>query len=304
LRTYDQATLLRYLSVMNNGEIDFFLGSGASAQAGIPTGGTMVWDFKRALYCSENSVSKELFKDLNTDVTQKTLQAYFDAQDGHPTLWAPDEYAHYFEICYPTAIARERYIQSKVKDISPSIGHLCLGELFIKGRIVNVWTTNFDELVEAGIKTLAPGHSFNVYSSANRRVAPCNTLSSVVKLHGDYRYDYIKNTPTELQQLEASMQKVFSESLGDKGLVVIGYSGSDESIMSILETGMMNPNFLKYGLIWAMPEGAVMSDRLYNLLEKACDKSENSGLLQIQGFDDFMHSVYTAQGCKNNLIAG
>ena len=54
MRIIDQATLIRYLSVLDNGEIDFFLGSGASAQAGIPTGGTMIWDFKRELYCSEN----------------------------------------------------------------------------------------------------------------------------------------------------------------------------------------------------------------------------------------------------------
>ena len=118
MRIIDQATLIRYLSVLDNGEIDFFLGSGASAQAGIPTGGTMIWDFKRELYCSENGTSKDLFRDLNANTTRKILQDYFDAQDGHPSLWAPDEYAHYFELCHPTAIARERYIQSKVNNIA------------------------------------------------------------------------------------------------------------------------------------------------------------------------------------------
>ncbi|NLD87128.1 MAG: hypothetical protein GX633_02570, partial [Clostridiales bacterium] len=216
MRILSQATLIRYLSVMNNGEIDFFLGSGASAQAGIPTGGTMILDFKRELYCTEIGVSRDLFKDLNAEITRKTLQHYFDTQGGHPALGASDEYAHYFELCYPTSIARERYIQRKVKDVLPSIGHLCLGDLFIKKKVVNVWTTNFDELIESGIKTLAPHHSFNVYSSANRSVAPSNALSSVIKLHGDYRYDHIKNTPAELQSLETSMHKAFSESLRNK----------------------------------------------------------------------------------------
>lgn len=302
MRIIDQATLIRYLSVLDNGEIDFFLGSGASAQAGIPTGGTMIWDFKRELYCSENGTSKDLFRDLNANTTRKILQDYFDAQDGHPALWAPDEYAHYFELCHPTAIARERYIQSKVNNIAPSIGHLCLGELFIKKRVVNIWTTNFDELVEAGIKTLSPHHSFNVYSSANKSIAPRNTLSSVIKLHGDYRYDHIKNTPEELQNLEDSMQKSFSESLINKGLVVIGYSGSDESIMSVFETGITNPDFLKYGLIWAIPEGTKISSRLNSLMETACQLNENSGIVQIQGFDEFLHSIYAAQSVKNDII--
>jgi NAD-dependent SIR2 family protein deacetylase len=302
MRTINQATLIRYLSVMNNGEIDFFMGSGASAQAGIPTGGTMIWDFKRELYCTENSLSKDLFKDLYAEITRKTLQNYFDSQGGHPALWAPEEYAHYFELCHPTSIARERYIQSKVNDISPSIGHLCLGDLFIKKKVVNVWTTNFDELVEAGIKTLAPHHSFNVYSGTNKSVAPSNALSSVIKLHGDYRYDHIKNTPTELQSLEASMQKAFSESLVDKGLVVVGYSGSDESIMSTFEAGMTNSDFLKYGLIWTIPEGVQLSVRLSALMEKACQANENSGIVQIQDFDKFMHSIYAAQIAKNDAI--
>lgn len=287
---------------MNNGEIDFFLGSGASAQAGIPTGGTMIWEFKRELYCTENQISKDSLKDLNAEITQKTLQHYFDAQGGHPTLWASDEYAHYFELCHPTSIVRERYIQSKVNDIAPSIGHLCLGDLFIKKRVVNVWTTNFDELIEAGIKTLSSHHSFNVYSSANKNVAPSNALSSVIKLHGDYRYDRIKNTPTELQSLETSMQTVFSESLGKKGLVVIGYSGSDDSIMSVFESQIANPDFLKYGLIWAMPEEAGLSDRLNNLMERACQANENSGIVRIQSYDEFMYSIYAAQANKNDII--
>ena len=302
MRVLNQATLIRYLSVMNNGEIDFFLGSGASAQAGIPTGGTMIWDFKRELYCTENFVSTDLFKDLNAEITRKTLQHYFVTQGGHPALWASDEYAHYFELCHPTSIARERYIQGKVNDVPPSIGHLCLGDLFIKKRVVNIWTTNFDELVEAGIKTLSPHHSFNVYSSANKSIAPSNALSSVIKLHGDYRYDRIKNTPAELQSLETSMQKAFSESLVNKGIIVVGYSGSDDSIMSVFEAEITNPDFLKYGLIWAIPEGSKLSARLNNLMERACQANENSGIVQIQGFDEFMHNIYASQINKNDII--
>jgi hypothetical protein len=302
MRKIDNATLLRYLSVMNSGEIDFFLGSGASAQAGIPTGSIMIWEFKRELYCTETGNSKEMFKDLNSDITRKTLQIYFDEQGKHPPRFSPDEYAHYFELCYPTSIARERYIQNKVSDIAPSIGHLCLADLFIKKRIVNIWTTNFDELIESGIKTLAPHNSFNVYSGANKSVAPSNPLSSVIKLHGDYRYDHIKNTPMELQVLETSMQVAFAENIKDKGLVVLGYSGSDESIMSILEQGLSNPKFLKLGLVWAVPEGVSLSPRLSKLIDDACKANENSGIVEIQGFDEFLHSLYAIQPEKNDII--
>ena len=114
MRTFDQATWIRCLSTMSNGEIEYFLGSGASAQAGIPTGGTMIWEFKRELYCTEMKVPRELYKDLNADGTKRELQEYFDAQRHYPKLYAPEEYAFYFEKCYPTPTAREHYILDKV----------------------------------------------------------------------------------------------------------------------------------------------------------------------------------------------
>lgn len=54
--------LERSISVMSPGEIDFFLGSGASINSGIPSGGDLVWYFKRLIYCNENRVSVENIK--------------------------------------------------------------------------------------------------------------------------------------------------------------------------------------------------------------------------------------------------
>jgi NAD-dependent SIR2 family protein deacetylase len=302
IRKIDIPSLLRFFSIMNNGEIDVFLGSGASAQAGIPTGHLMTWDFKREIYCTEQNINKEYFKDLNSVSAKQTLKSYFDSKSEYVGLSYNNEYANYFELCYPTSVERERYIQSKVSNISPSIGHLCLGDLFINKRIINIWTTNFDELIEAGIKTLAPNHSFNVYSSVNKNLVPSNAFSSVIKLHGDYRYDHIKNTNTELQSLESKMQKTFTESLINKGLIVIGYSGSDESIMSILEQGITSPVFLKYGLIWAIPQGISPSTRLLKLMETTCNINENSGIIEIDGFDEILYKLYSTQIYKSDII--
>jgi len=302
IRKIDIASFLRFFSIMNNGEIDIFLGSGSSAQAGIPTGQLMTWDFKREIYCTEQNVSKEYFKDINSVSTKQILQNYFDSNSKYEGLSSPNEYAKYFELCYPTSTERKRYIQSKVSNVSPTIGHLCLGDLFIKKCIANIWTTNFDELIEAGIKTLLPHHSFNVYSSANKSNATDNDLSSIFKLHGDYRYDHIKNTTTELQSLESKMLSTFSEGLTNKGLVVIGYSGSDESIMNILEEKITNLSFLKYGLIWVIPEGISLSERLSKLMEITCNANENSGIVVIEGFDEFLYRLYSNQKDKNEII--
>lgn len=53
----------------------------------------------------------------------------------------------------------------------------------------NVWTTNFDGLLESAIHSLSPTFSYNLCSSANE-----NSISMlnddyplICKLHGDYR---------------------------------------------------------------------------------------------------------------------
>lgn len=73
-----QEQFIRNFSVMTNGEVDFFLGAGASIASGIPTGGDLIWEFKRTLYCSENGISTENYKDLSLPSTKITFQNYFD----------------------------------------------------------------------------------------------------------------------------------------------------------------------------------------------------------------------------------
>ena len=303
MRVFTQAEFVRMFSVFPNSTFDFFLGSGASVQAGIPTGYSMTWAFKRDIYCTETGVNLGAMKDLQSEHTQATLQAYFDAQQEAPVKGDPLEYAYYFQRCHPTSAARESYIQNKVRGIKPSIGHLCLASLIKAGRVTKVWTTNFDELVESGIKTLEPSFAFKVHSSANQKDASFtadSTFPAVIKLHGDYRYDHILNTPDELQALETIIGQRFSEGMKDKGLVVIGYSGSDESIMSQLETAVEN-KVLKYGLIW-LTRSTQLSPRVEQLMERACQISEMSCVVQIDGFDDTLFQLYSTLEEKEDLI--
>lgn len=46
---FTQEQFIRNFSVMANGEVDFFLGACASIASGIPTGGDLIWEFKRTL---------------------------------------------------------------------------------------------------------------------------------------------------------------------------------------------------------------------------------------------------------------
>ena len=60
-------------------------------------------------------------------------------------------------------------------------------------------------------------------------------------MHGDYRYDRLKNTPSELQEQEATLRSALIEQLRDTTLVVAGYSGRDHSVMEALRDAYAAP---------------------------------------------------------------
>ena len=214
INTKDSTSFIRNFLVSS--DIDFFLGAGASLSAGIPSGQNLIWQFKKEIYCSENSVSRELFKDMQSERNRTKLQDYFDSLDGFPKRGSKDEYSFYFEKCFDNSTARKAYIQKLVANVEPIRGHLCLANLFINNKVKNIWTTNFDELIEAGIKTLSPQYSFNVVSSIQKdRISHIanNNFQNVIKLHGDYRYDSLQNTEQELQNLENQLSDLFCQNL-------------------------------------------------------------------------------------------
>mgnify|MGYP003303570541 CR=1 FL=1 len=103
-----QEQFIRNFSVMANGEVDFFLGAGASIASGIPTGGDLIWEFKRNIYCSECGIYVEKYKDVALPSTRTMLQEYFDQKGTCPVQHAPEEYSFYFEQCYNDPLARKR----------------------------------------------------------------------------------------------------------------------------------------------------------------------------------------------------
>jgi NAD-dependent SIR2 family protein deacetylase len=286
---------------MKNGEVDFFLGAGASISSGIPMTNEMIWEFKKSIYCSENEKPQELFKDLQSSYSRNIIQEYLDIQGVHPKLGDANEYSHYFELCYNTNIARNRYIQQKVSNIQPSLGYKCLGKLITTGKVIDVWTVNFDELIEAGIKSIYSGFSVNVLSSANQ-ANKSTDLASVYKLHGDYRYDQLKNISNELKTLENELHNAFLLGLQHKALVVIGFSGRDDSIMNLLESNINNRDFLKYGLIWMLRENTKLPERVSKLMEQACAVNSASCIVEISGFDDIMYKCCKQVGLLDEKI--
>lgn len=166
MKKYTLSNVISSFSVKPDSSMSILLGAGASISSGIMSGGQMVWDFKRRIYCIENRIPESAFPDLSKESTQKEIQTYLDATGEHPSLYSSDEYSHYFEYLFGNSRDRVLYIQEKVKNAIPALGYLCLGALIIEQRINLINTTNFDDLVKAGVYSLSPGYSVKTISSA------------------------------------------------------------------------------------------------------------------------------------------
>lgn len=300
----DLDTFLNRFEVRPAKSYAFFLGSGTSVQSGIPTGGQLVWEFKRRIYCNHYKIPIEKFSDLESDENRRIIQEFLVAQKVVPSEMSL-EYSFYFEKCFPSKDDRKYFVQSKVNNATPSIGHRCLGKLFVDGVSDNIFTTNFDELIESGIQSIKPGHSFLVLSpeKENSLLELSKTqYSRVVKLHGDYRYDSLKNAVAELKNLDKKLSDYFITSLKDRGIIFVGYSGSDESILSAMEAIIDKKDFLTHGLVWCLRHGQEPNDRVKNLIKKSKETNEHSGFLFIDNFDELSYLLYSRKCSKLDSI--
>lgn len=221
----------------------WLLGAGASASAGIPTAGDMVWEFKQKLYASQRRVSPQTVADLSSPAIRAQLQAHIDSLGGLPTSESADEYASLFEAVFPSESDRRSYLDSKMAGAKLSYGHVALATLMHAELTRLVWTTNFDPLVaDACAKVYG---NTGALTSVNldapdlaAQVIGDGRWPVEVKLHGDFRSRRLKNTSDELRHQDQRLRQALIDSCRRFGLVVAGYSGRDESIMTALEEAL------------------------------------------------------------------
>lgn len=274
----------------------WFLGAGASAAAGIPTASDMVWDFKRRLYISQRRGMDKAVDDLATPSVTTLLQSHVDSLGNLPPADAPDEYAALFEAVFPSEIDRRTYIDSKVSGAKPSYGHIALAGFLQADLARLVWTTNFDPLVEdacaqvygsTGPLTLV---TLNSAEMAAQQIA-VGRWPIEIKIHGDFRSRRLKNTDDELRHQDLQLRRCLVDACRRWGLIVVGYSGRDSSVMEVLEQALEEPNAFPMGLFWLHRGSSPPYPRVIDLIRKAVDSSTEAAIIRIENFDETMRDL-------------
>jgi tetratricopeptide (TPR) repeat protein len=254
------------------------LGAGASATSKVKTAAEMINEWQHQLHLQSKSTE-------DFDVWVKA-QTWYNDEDAYGIL---------FEKVCDQPSQRRIYVEECLKEAKPSWGYIYLANV-IAGKYFNVvFTPNFDDLLNeacflyTGCKPIVCAHD-----SAVSGIRVTSHRAKIIKLHGDFLYDSIKNTIKETDVLERNMQSKLMQFSREYGLVVIGYGGNDSSIMSLLDS-MIKPseteNYFPNGIYWCHHKGGKISKKLDRLLQR-----EKAYLVEIEGFDEFMAELHQFLG--------
>lgn len=253
----------------------FLLGSGASRQSGIKTGGEMVTDWLEML-------RKE---DPDHEAVEKAAWATA-ARIGISTFDPADSAASYPEIFARAYGGRRKegfdYLEHEIAGRDPSFGYSVLAQILEETKHKVVVTTNFDNLVIDALSIytrstpLVCGHESLAGFIRHRPTRP-----QVVKVHRDLFYAP-KNTTEEMGAFPEEFANALRDLFKAHVPLVIGYGGNDGSLMGVLEA--MQPGDLAQGIYWCYwSGGGKPRHRILDLVGK-----HNGWLVPISGFDELM----------------
>lgn len=281
----------------------WLLGAGASASAGIPTGYAMITDFKKRLFCQLSNTPLRSV-DANDPIWAARITALLAKQSSLPPEGDPAEYAAAFEAVYPTAENRRAYIEEAIAKGSPSFAHRVLAALLTSKKTPCVFTTNFDSLVETATtvadQIVSPAERANLTVAAIDNAARAelclkeNRWPLLVKLHGDFQSIELKNTTEELKAQDSKLREVLSSSCSRFGLVVVGYSGRDASVMAALTEGLTKPGAFPGGIYWVARSANSLIPQVKDFLMAADGAGVSIAIVESQTFDELAADIADA----------
>lgn len=274
----------------------WFIGAGASRTAGLPTAWDVLWDLKRRYYCREENqeISRQ---DVQQPAVRARIQEFMDSR-GFPPEDSDDEYSLYFDKIFGDDKERQRrYLHKLLSEdsLSLSIGHRILGALLASGHCRAAFTTNFDSVVERAFAEVS-GRSLSAYhlEGSHTAIQALNNEEYPIycKLHGDFRYDSLKNLSEDLRNQNADLAKCLVNAGNRFGFVVAGYSGRDKSIMDLFYQVLNSPNPFPHGFYWTGLKGSPTPAAVDALLDYARQRGVDARYIPIETFDTLLSRIW------------
>jgi len=202
----------------SKGVFAVLLGSGISRSAGIPTGWEVTLDLVKRIAVMEGE------------------EAPADPAEWYRTKYGKDpEYSTLLDTLAKSPAERRSILHSLFEPTAdereqglklPTEAHRAIAKLVASGHIRLIITTNFDRLMELALQD--EGITPTVISTPDAVIGAAPIVHQrcvVLKLHGDYLDDRIKNTEEELASYDRELDGYLDRVLDEFGLIICGWSG-------------------------------------------------------------------------------
>lgn len=277
-----------------------FLGAGASVKAGVPTAHQLVLRALRRRRDQSMSLAKASATMSDAEIEEWAQQAgFYDDTDTERS-----KYAQVMSSLFPTPGLREEFVRRELRKARVSDGYRILGELIGRGIFDTILTTNFDHLVRQGADIIRawPIEEVNSLEQYNR-LASFSQEPRVVRLHGDFWHNNLRNTQEELSKTPRIIYEAVRKLFRSYGVIVIGYGGEDASLMQgLFPTELwQDANVLSSGLYWCdIREPSELAPRVKSFLAEG-GRANRAFYVKIDGFESLMRQLARSYGISISL---
>lgn len=270
----------------------FFLGAGASKQSGVKLVVEIVDEIAKWAYCNQHGFKLDDPSVTLVDWT-KWLKTF---------SWYTPEYSDLYPIIIdqllnPSQKRRDFFLKLITPNIPASRGYEILCELIALELVHTILTGNFDNCLHDAksqirrpsfIQAIKTPSDLTTFSSAPRN-------GQIVYLHGSVEHYTDQNIITEIQNLNSGLVDTIKPVLKDHPLVVIGYRGSEPSVMNdLFLKNLEYTNKFRQGIYWCVlrreyEQIEAGKNSFPPLLNELMEKAEkNFQIVLIDGFDELM----------------
>ena len=248
---------------------------------------------------------QQLIDSLTTDIkksrlplpiqngSQEDQNAYFEGK--RVAFYQDAQYEYWFNRYSESASDRQRFVERVIDGKDTGYGYVTLANLMAEGYVRNVFTTNFDDLLHDALM-LFFNERAKVYAHSDMSdfLNLRDKKPNIIKLHGDFRYQNIRNTSFEIDETRNRLSEKLCDALSETpgfNLLVIGYGGADVSILNQLQKAKLQNPQSPFRLIWTDRKPF---DELHWRVQHLLETTRNNFFLQIDGFDVLMLQLHQA----------
>ena len=272
----------------------FLLGAGASVNSGIPLAGEMVEKIARWGYCREKGRSPEDTRIRRSDWYPWLKRQKWYCEDREQADNYPDAVEN---ILQPRQTRKDFFLKMLNTQVEPSSGYAHIAELMARNRVHTVLTTNFDTILPKVCTTNHRPHYVEIIQTPSdyTNLSTNPQYPQIVYLHGSVEHYTDKNTLDETnEELNETLVSRLMPLLRDHPLVVIGYRGTEPSVMRhLLIKHARDASSYRHGIYWCSRDyKGEKSDNLTQLVhELAGEIQTNFQVVPIDGFDEVMNHL-------------